>query len=482
LGFVFGTSGTALGQATAEPSEAKKAEGAADTAASSSAPVSTPPKVAVQTGAPQPQGQNLASPLPAAPTAAPVVVKVGGSMILLYSNNYAPDHDILGNKKKHAVDVWRAGIVMDTKADRFGLHMELRVRDRNLRWSPVNSWTEELYASVDIIKATNPFGPLTLKVGKSFMQFGRFWDNSFYGSIQLRDGLKLDANWGLSLEGTVGATKKFGARYFAQYYLLDGQVNTANQNRDAPAILNPVAPSGGTALPIGARRRERVVLKVEPFVKFSETSFLRVGGSFDYFTVDYPDSQSPAAIAAKSRVKDLDNTNNVMRYGADFIAQVAWFGVWGEYIRQDGASTNAFPIASRADNPATPDVNEKRDGSSSDDVSYFMAGGNVTYDRYTLQYNFNKGIYRDIIALDALPGRMRADQPRQTHEEWIHNPSAQVKVNDQIRLILEFPMWFRKPIAGLLKYDPESKVATTTGREKKEVVEKQVLLTLHGKF
>lgn len=490
---VASIAGMAEAQATPEPAPEKKAEGAADPAAPPPTPTPTPtptpapapaaPRVAVQTGAPQPVSQNQASAVQSTPSNAAAVLKVGGNMILIYANNYAPEYDQLGNKKKQLVDVWRAGIVLDSKFDRFGLHLEFRARDRTLRWSPVNAWFEELYASADIIRPTNPVAPLTLKVGKTFMQFGRFWDNSFYGNIQLRDGLKLDANWGLSLEGQLNMTKELGIRYFAQYFALDGQVNTANQNRDTPAILYP--PSAGqapgtTTAPIGARRRDRYVVKLEPFIKLSESVSFRVGGSFDYFTADYPDSQSQERIDAKSRIKDIDNKEKVMRYGADCALQLKWFAAWAEWIHQDGAHTNAWPIAPRADNPATP-ANEARAGSSSDDVTYYMAGGSFTISRFTLQYNYSEGIYRNILALDAYPGRPASDQPRATHIEWIHNPSLQIKVIDQIRLILETPFWFRKPIPGLVAIDPEQ-VTLTTGKEKKEVVEQQVLLTLHGKF
>lgn len=478
--------GVAAAQANAEPPAEKKAEAGPDPAKpepSTSPPAATPPRVAVQVGAPQPVSQNQAASLPQAPTTAPAVLKVGGNMILIYANNYAPEYDQLGNKKKHLVDVWRAGIVLDSKIDRFGLHLEFRARDRALRWSPVNAWLEELYASVDIVRPTNPVAPMTLKVGKTFMQLGRPWDNSFYGNIQLRDGLKLDANWGLSLEGSLNFTKVLGTRFVAQYFVVDGQVNTANQNRDTPAILYPPSPGqapGTTVPPVGARRRDRYVAKLEPFIKLSESISFRVGASFDYFTADFPDSQSQARIDAKSRIKDIDNKEKVMHYGADFAVQLKWFGAWGEWLHQDGAHTNAWPIAPRADNPATP-ANEARAGSASDDVTYYMAGGNFTISRFTLQYNFSQGIYRNILALDAYPGLPAEGQPRVTHTEWIHNPSVQIKVIDQIRLILEAPFWFRKPIPGLAAIDPEQ-MAPTTGKEKKEVIEQQVLLTLHGKF
>ena len=456
---------------TETAAEAKR-RAAGDTAASSTAPVTIPPTVSVQTGAPQPPSQNLASPLPSTPPApSQAVVKIGGGMILLYSNNYAPKYGPDGSEKKHAVDVWRASIVLDAKLDRYGIHIEFRARDRPLRWMPVNSWLEEMYASVDLIKPGSAYGPLVLKVGKSFMQFGRFWDNSFYGNIHLRDGLKLVPDWGLSFEGTVGAGKTWGAKYYAQYYVVDGQTSTANTNRDTISIVQP-----GTAnSPIGARKRDQFVLRIEPSWSKGPAMNVKLGASFQYFTADFPDTFSPAATAARSRVRDRDNTEKVMRYGADIAGQLAWFGFWAEYTKQNGQHTNAFPFAPVADNPATTMVNEARAGSASDDVTYWLAGANFTYDRYTIQYNYNSATYENILVIADPAGSQR----RATHKEWIHNPGLSVKISDQLRFLLEFPIWRRDPVPGLPTIDPEKPIAGT-GEE--EVVEQQILATLHGKF
>jgi len=453
--------------ATPEADDAAPApDPAANTAASSTAPVETPPVVVVQTGAPQPPSQNLASPLPAAPPPSPstAVIKVGGGMILLYSNNYAPAYDAAGNKKKHLIDVWRASIVLDAKLDRFGFHYEFRARDRPLRWMPVNSWIEELYGSADLLAPTDDFGPLVLKVGKTYAQFGRFWDNSFYGNIHLRDGLKLVPNWGLSFEGTVGNGKPLAMKYYAQYFVIDGNTSTSNANRDTNSIV------GTGTTPIGARRRDDFVLRVEPSWTLSPVTNIKVGASFEYFTADFPDTTSPQAMAAMSRVKDQDNTEKVIRYAVDFTAQLAWFGLWGEYTRQLGRHTNAFPYPPLAATMTTPG----RAGAASPDVTYWLVGANFTIDRLTLQYNFNHATYEKVL----LVGSSTPDAFG-THREWIHNPSFSVKISDQLRLIVEFPFWLRKPVPGLPTMDPK-KPPLSPGET--EVIEQQVLATLHGKF
>ena len=469
----------AQGQAPASPSRTRGASSGAeqttplpklDDAEDSEATAAIkPPMVAVQTGAPQPPSQNLASPLPATASASPALVRVGGGAILIYANNYDPKYDQQGNKKKNYFDAWRASIVLDSKLDRFGMHIEFRARDRGLRWMPTSAWLEECYASVELISPGGDTGPVTLKVGKSYEQFGRVWDNSFYGSIAFRDGLKLDPNWGLSLEGAVFATRPYGARYFAQYYILDGQTNTSATNRDT---ISQVA-AGSTNTGIGARRRERFIGRIEPYYKFAPDILIRLGASIDRFTADYVDTQSPADMAAGTRVKSNDNTDSVLRAGADITAQYRWFSGWAEYAHQRGAHTNSFPVPPRADNPTTME-SEARGGSPSNDVSYWMAGGNFVYTRYTIQYNYSSGLYKNVRALDA-PGR-----PIGEHREWIHNPGVQVAINDQLKLIIETPIWKRKALAGLTPINPSVKGLTTQGQL--EVVEKQVIVTLHGKF
>jgi len=388
-------------------------------------------------------------------------------MILLYSNNYAPAYDQGGNKKKPVFDVWRAGIVLDAKLERFGLHIEFRARDRPLRWMPVNSWLEEVYASADLITPESPDGPLVLKVGKAYAQFGKFWDNSFYGNIHLRDGLKLVPNWGLSFEGTLGTGKPVSLKYFAQYFVVDGQTSTANTNRDTISIV------GSNGQPIGARKRNDIIFRVEPTWTLSPLVNIKLGGSFEFFTSDYADTFSPEATMAMAKVKDQDNTDKVLRYGFDVTAQLAWFGLWGEYAHQKGRHTNAFPFQPRVDNPATME-NEARGGAGSPDTTYWLAGANFTYERYTLQYNFSSATYRDILLIGSTTPTERG-----THKEWIHNPGVSVKLTDQVRFLLEFPFWLRSPAPGVPVADPR-RMPTPPG--KTEVYEKQVLATLHGRF
>ena len=431
--------------------------------------VEVPPRVSLQAGAPQAPSRNLAS--PSSPVAAsspgPVTVKIGGGLILLYANNLAPRYDLLQGKKKHTMDVWRAGLVLDAKADRFGLHLDISMRDRGVRGVSANTFLAEAYASADLLGAASRFGTLVLKVGKTFQHFGKFWDNSFYGSVAFRDGLKLDSSWGFSLEGMLPFGERLGVRYIGQYFVIDGQAFLMSANRDTTTQVQP-----GSFEPLGARRRDRFVGRIEPFLKLRGSSVLRVAASIDHFKADYPDAQSEAQRRINPRIRDIDDVESVTRFGLDATAQVAWVGAWAEWLHQWGRHTRAYPIAPRAANPAS--MTEARAGSAYDSADWLLAGASVTYQRFTLQYNYSQGLYRNILALDV------RGTPRLTQREWIHNPSLQVALHPQLRLIFELPSTWRDPIPGLLRQDLTQQPAVGDGS--RELMERLFIGTLHGKF
>lgn len=481
---VQGPSPTAPTAPQGDEDEEEKAE-AQGAATGSTQPLQpSTPRVVVSTGAPQPPSQNQATPLPPSVQPAPsqAVVRVGGNMILFYSNNYAPNFDHVTGKKKHLFDAWRVGLVLDGKFDRFGMHIELRARDRGLRWQPVNSWLEETYASYDILKADNKVGPLTLKAGKVYAQFGKAWDNSFYGPVAFRDGLKLDSSWGFSFEGTLAPTKPLGMRYFAQYFVNDGGTGTVQTNRDTISIVTPgTSVINTTALtPAYARRRDRFLLRLEPFYKWSPTGVVRLGGTVDHFTADFPDTAAPGE--TNPRVRRVDNTEKVTRFAVDLTAQLRWFGVWGEYAHQEGMHTNAYPYAS-ASVPASGMMPASiLPGVGYDSADWFFVGANFTYSRFTLQYNHSQGKYQGIDIDRPAIGMVPAIRGNNlTQREFIHNPSIQIAVNEQIRLIFEMPFWLRDPAPGQPFINAE-KVPGINVNGKHEVIEQQFLATLHGKF
>jgi hypothetical protein len=128
-------------------------------------------------------------------------------------------------------------------------------------------WAQEAYASATLASDT------VLKAGKAYSHFGLFWDNSFYGNVQVYDGLKLDPDYGLSLEGAAGLERKAGLRYWAQYFVVDGHTNVSLAGRDT------------ISLP-GGHRRNQAILRVEPFYKVTEHATLTAGLSGAFLQAD----------------------------------------------------------------------------------------------------------------------------------------------------------------------------------------------------
>jgi hypothetical protein len=434
--------------------------------------------VKVETGAPRPPAQTpgIAPAAPAAGTPPPApTIKVGGGMILAYFHPYnmaTEAREQFRPEPKPNFETFRAAILLDSKIDRFGVHIEFRARDKRVReFYEGTSWLEEIYGSVDIMKADNPLGSAVLKVGKSYAQFGRFWDDSFYGNVHLRDGLKLDPNYGLSLEGQIGKGQ-LGAKYFGQYFIIDGGTNTSLNTRDTISNTAPFSgyppsgPAGGAPAVSLARRRNMFVGRIEPFFAINPTTVFKIAGSIENFTADFGPT--------------LDQ-ENVIRYGGDITANVAWFGAWAEFTQQKGNHTRTHPFAPT---PATPlGANPFRPGMAleaapggfSKDVQYLLAGGRFFYKGIMLRYNFNSAKYNDVTVplgattLAALRS-MRIPQPVVDIKEHMHVPGIMITATQQLFLMIEAPIHKR--------HIP--KILTTAARDL--VLDRSIVVTLHARI
>jgi hypothetical protein len=364
-------------------------------------------------------------PPPASALATPPIVKVGGAVILYYR------HSLLGQHPpgyKDVFEVYRGQVLIDGKLERFGLHLDFRVRDTLLKpFFKGTAWVEEAYAFAELIQPDSEYGPLVLRVGKIYQQFGRFWDGSFYGNVHLRDGLKIDPDYGLSLEGELWRAGGFGAKYFFQYFVVDGGTNSSNVGRDTFSVA---VPTGAVA----PRRRNMAIGRIEPFVKLGEITVLRLGLSAEHFQA----ANLPTY-----------GDQGVRRLGADVTVQVGPFSAWGEYTRQDGRSTTDFPYAPMP--MAMPPVAAR----SYDSANYLLFGGQLTYDRFTVRYNFSQGDYLNV--------------PNATftgydfYRENTHVPGVMVKAYDWLFVLVEFALYQRFTPAG------------TT------VIDKSINVTIHGR-
>jgi hypothetical protein len=301
---------------------------------------------------------------------------IGGGLILYY---YQPTSGGGDNN----FSVFFANLLLDGQWENFGLHVEPRFRDTKLRsFFDGPSWLQEAYGSA-------AFGPVTIKVGKSYKRLGLFWDNSFYGNVQVYDGLKLDPNYGVSIEGNVGDT--FGLEFSAQYFIVDGRSNVSLANRDTLYIE-------------GARRRDAIVGRLAPTLRFAEKGTAQIGVSAEHFTADLPSGEE-----------------GVTRFAGEAKVTYNGFGAWAEVLLQDGRHVTDFPYAATATTP----------GRSSADNRYVLAGAEYGIGPVTLRYNVSYADYADVDVT-----------------ELMHVPAVGLAFNDHLGVLAEYVHWTRDSNEG----------------------------------
>jgi hypothetical protein len=337
--------------------------------------------------APRAPATEATETLTAKPAAEPTpswlkALSIGGGAILWY---YQPVD--LGSTDSD-VSLFYANLLLDGKFGAFGLHIEPRFRDSRLRdFFPGPVWAQEVYASATLTPGT------VLKAGKEYSHFGLFWDNSFYGNVQVYDGLKLDPDYGLSLEGAVRPDARAGLHYWAQFFLVDGQTNVSLDGRDTISIP-------------GARRRDQAILRVEPFYQLTDHAKLTGGLSGEYLEADL-------AAAGKK---------NVARGAVDATLSVRHWSLWAEYTRQNGQTVTSFPVAA----VVATDTMPAAPGHASSHNDYVLAGTQYTVGPVTLRYNVSTGRYEDL-----------------SISEWMHVPAAAYALNDNFTVLAEYVNWTR---------------------------------------
>lgn len=376
----------------AQPATTPVAQPPAPVPAAAPASATVPPSAPVVAAPVSTEAPNAAAPVsteppPEKPPAPPSLkdrLKIGGGGILWY---YQPTIE----GQKNNVEFFNVRLTFDADfGDGFAFHLEPRFRDTKLRsFFAGTAWIQEGYASY-------AFGTHTFKLGKVYGQLGLFWDNSFWGNVQVYDGLKLAPDYGGSLEGKFELSPKFNLGYAAQFFVVDGSTNVSLPARDTISIPD-------------SRRRNEVILRVDPSVKW-DGGDARLGLSGAHLKADSP------GIA----------DGGVWRYAVDFKVTHGGLGVWGEYLRQKGQSVTDYPIAGT---PAT-DTAPATPGRASKNIHYFEAGAEYTYSRATLRYNFSAATYKGVSV-----------------KEWMHVPALGFKINDNLQLGAEYVHWSRS-IAG----------------------------------
>lgn len=288
------------------------------------------------------------------------------------------------------IELYLASLEFEGRLDDFGLVLNPRFRDSEAReFFTSNVWIEEAYAFYERQY-------LTTKLGKVYHQFSRLSDNTFYGNIPYFDGFKLDANYGLSLEGSAETKEGFSIGYYGQYFLLDGGTNGSLRNRDTVWVEDDV------------HRHHTLVLRLEPGFRFNKQSSIRLGLAAEHTYVDFTTRTG------------LD-PQNVFRVAADMSLAYGPVRVFGEYIGQFGKTVTDYPFTRK---PATTTPAEP--GRSSGENHYMLAGAEAQFWRITGRYSFSMVNYKELGVTESL-----------------HLPGASIALHDNVSLIFEYAYWRR---------------------------------------
>ena len=123
------------------------------------------------------------------------------------------------------LEVYAFYLKLDSEWHGLGGHLEMRFRDGGhlstgagndyLRpYFTSNVWFQELYAYYQ------PRPWFRIRAGKMYRNVGILWDDSFFGNLLYMDGLKLNPDWGVGIDGTwENANGSFALTYSMQYIL-----------------------------------------------------------------------------------------------------------------------------------------------------------------------------------------------------------------------------------------------------------------------
>jgi hypothetical protein len=288
------------------------------------------------------------------------------------------------------IELYLASLEFEGRLDDFGLVLNPRFRDSEAReFFTSNVWIEEAYAFYE-------HQYITAKLGKVYHQFSRLSDNTFYGNIPYFDGFKLDANYGLSLEGSFETKQGFGLGYYGQYFLSDGGTNGSLRNRDTVWVEDDV------------HRHHTAVLRLEPSFRFNKLASIRLGAAAEHTYVDFT-------------TRTGLEPQNVYRVAVDLSLAYGPVRAFGEYIGQFGRTVTDYPFPRK---PATTTPAEP--GRSSGKNHYVMAGAEAQVWRITGRYSFSMVNYNDLGVT-----------------ELLHLPGATVALHDNVSLIVEYAYWRR---------------------------------------
>jgi hypothetical protein len=270
-----------------------------------------------------------------------------------------------------------------------GAHVQMRFRDSGV---PLRSfytddcfWFWEAYGYLD-----TPLG--RLKMGSIYRQFGLFWDDSWWGNVLYMDGLKLDSDYGISLEDTPAFENDFKIDRYLQFYFAQDRVNGEICGADAESFA-------------GSQERNTLIGRVVPTWKLGakETFALGLSGTV-------------GGIANQAMLTNYGSRQSYASPGDQTIAGWAVDGTWTydrwklfvEVAQRYGTLTPCHYIS----------------GGASNRYSDGLAG--ITYTRGPLTYRcvYSYGVY---------------DNPGGRQGMWV--PGITAKITNNLTLWFEYTYW-----------------------------------------
>ncbi len=351
------------------------------------------------------QSQEPVLPLPAyAPSdieATPVTSLHGG----LYLWYYRPQQSWVDED----FSVYYTYLTVDTTYEDFGVRLEGRFRDTYFAdYYASNVWFQEAYG---YYRQPN----YIVKVGKTYSRFGRFWDGSIYGNVLSFDGLKLSPDSGFSFEGQFADYRNISTNYVFQYFIQDGSTNNSLDGLHSGTTTSYSGITGRDTLTIsGGRRRNEIIARVEPTIKFVDSEFT-IGANYMYLLADLTTLPPPP---------NAPNINpgrfNVHRYAFDLSYKRGPFSIFYEYDHQHGRTVIDYPNV----------------GEPSSNIKYYWAGINYKTGKWTFYYNYSEGLY----------------QPQNLHN-ITQVPGFVYQFRKYIQLIFEYGYMYRTQTGGFYGND-----------------------------
>jgi hypothetical protein len=272
---------------------------------------------------------------------------------------------------------------------KIGAHLQMRFRDSGV---PLRSfytddcfWFWEAYGYLD-----TPLG--RLKMGSIYRQFGLFWDDSWWGNVQYMDGLKLDSDYGVSLEDTPAFENDFKIDRYLQFYFAQDRVNGEICGADPESFA-------------GSQERNTFIARVVPTWKLGEKETFALGLS-----------GTVGGIANQSMLTQYGSNQTYASSGDQTIAGWAVDGTW-TYDRW-----KLFAEVSQLYGTLTP--SHYISGGPSNRYTDGLAG--ITYTRGPMTYRcvYSYGVY---------------DNP--SGRQGMFVPGITAKITSNLTLWFEYTYW-----------------------------------------